>query len=38
MLAVPETFFLDREGQIVGKFAGGINAEQLRTFLEELLQ
>jgi cytochrome c biogenesis protein CcmG/thiol:disulfide interchange protein DsbE len=37
MLAVPETFFIDQEGQIVGKFAGGINSEQLRTFLEELL-
>jgi cytochrome c biogenesis protein CcmG/thiol:disulfide interchange protein DsbE len=38
MLAVPETFFLDRDGQIVGKFAGSINSEQLRKFLEELLQ
>jgi len=38
MLAVPETFFLDRDGQIVGKFAGAINSEQLRTFIEELLQ
>jgi cytochrome c biogenesis protein CcmG/thiol:disulfide interchange protein DsbE len=38
MLAVPETFFIDREGNIVGKFAGGINSEQLRTFIEELLQ
>jgi cytochrome c biogenesis protein CcmG/thiol:disulfide interchange protein DsbE len=38
MLAVPETFFIDREGQIVGKFAGAINSEQLRTFVEELLE
>ena len=38
MLAVPETFFIDREGQIVGKFAGAINSEQLRTFVEELLK
>jgi cytochrome c biogenesis protein CcmG/thiol:disulfide interchange protein DsbE len=38
MLAVPETFFLDRDGQIVGKFAGSINSEQLRTFLEELVE
>jgi len=38
MLALPETFFIDREGQIVGKFAGAITAEQLRTFIEELLR
>jgi len=37
-LGLPETFFIDREGQIVGKFAGAINSEQLRTFIEELLQ
>jgi cytochrome c biogenesis protein CcmG/thiol:disulfide interchange protein DsbE len=38
MLGVPETFFVDREGQIVRQFRGGINSEQLRTFLEELLE
>jgi len=38
MLALPETFFIDKEGQIVGKFAGAITAEQLRTFVEELLK
>jgi len=38
MLGVPETFFIDQEGQIVRKFKGGINSEQLRTFLEELLE
>jgi cytochrome c biogenesis protein CcmG/thiol:disulfide interchange protein DsbE len=38
MLGVPETFFIDREGQIVRQFKGGINAEQLRTFLGEVLE
>ena len=37
MLGVPETFFLDGEGQIVRRFEGGINSEQLRAFLEEVL-
>jgi len=37
-LGVPETFFIDREGQIVRQFMGPVNSEQLRAFLEELLE
>lgn len=37
MLGVPETFFIDQEGQIVRQFKGGINSRQLRAFLEELV-
>lgn len=37
MLAVPETFFINRDGMIVRKFAGAITIEQLRVFIDELL-
>ncbi len=37
-LGVPETFFIDREGQIVRQFKGAINSEQLRTSIDELLE
>jgi cytochrome c biogenesis protein CcmG/thiol:disulfide interchange protein DsbE len=37
MLAVPETFFINRDGMIVRKFAGAITIEQLRFFIDELL-
>jgi len=33
----PETFFIDRDGVIVQKFMGPLNAEQLSAFVEELL-
>ena len=35
---VPETFFIDREGKIGFKFVGPLKAEQLSTFVEELLR
>ena len=36
-LAHPETYFINREGEIIGKFVGPIAAEQLRVFVDELL-
>jgi cytochrome c biogenesis protein CcmG/thiol:disulfide interchange protein DsbE len=35
---VPETFFINRDGVIVLKFAGPLEAETLSAFVEELLQ
>ncbi|OGO09444.1 MAG: hypothetical protein A2Y61_04345 [Chloroflexi bacterium RBG_13_60_13] len=35
---VPETFFIDRDGVIVLKYAGPLGAESLSAFVEELLQ
>lgn len=34
----PETFFIDRDGVIVQRFMGPLNAEQLSASVEELLQ
>ena len=34
----PETFFINRDGVIVQKFMGPLNAEQLSASVEELLQ
>ena len=33
---IPETFFINRDGVIVLKFLGPLNAEQLSAFVEEL--
>ena len=35
---VPETFFINRDGVIVLKYAGPLNDEQLAAFVEELLR
>ncbi len=35
---MPETFFINRDGVMVQKFVGPLNAEQLSAFVEELLQ
>jgi cytochrome c biogenesis protein CcmG/thiol:disulfide interchange protein DsbE len=35
---VPETFFINRDGVIVLKFAGPLTVESLSAFVEELLQ
>lgn len=35
---VPETFFIDRQGKIILRFVGPLNAEQLATFVGELLR
>jgi cytochrome c biogenesis protein CcmG/thiol:disulfide interchange protein DsbE len=37
MSGVPESYFLDREGQIVRKWQGPLDDERLRAFLDELL-
>ena len=37
-MGTPETFFIDRDGVIVQKFMGPLNAEQLSASVEELLQ
>jgi hypothetical protein len=34
---LPETFFVDRQGQLVRKFIGPINERALRAAVEELL-
>ena len=36
-LAHPETYFINREGEIIGKFVGPITVEQLRVSVDELL-
>jgi cytochrome c biogenesis protein CcmG/thiol:disulfide interchange protein DsbE len=38
LTGLPETFFIDRQGQIVGKFVGPISERALRTAVEGLLQ
>ena len=35
---VPETFFLDRQGNIVAKFAGPMSAEDIRTNLQKAMK
>jgi cytochrome c biogenesis protein CcmG/thiol:disulfide interchange protein DsbE len=37
-MGTPETFLIDRDGVIVQKFMGPLNAEQLSASVEELLQ
>jgi cytochrome c biogenesis protein CcmG/thiol:disulfide interchange protein DsbE len=37
LTGLPETFFLDRDGQIVSKFVGPLNERALRTAVERLL-
>ena len=38
LTGLPETFFIDRQGQIVGKYVGPIGDRALRTAVEGLLQ
>ncbi len=35
---VPESYFIDRDGKVVIKFAGAMNAQQITAFLEEILK
>jgi thioredoxin-like negative regulator of GroEL len=37
MSGVPETYFVDRDGQIVRKWQGPLDEARLRAFLDELL-
>jgi cytochrome c biogenesis protein CcmG/thiol:disulfide interchange protein DsbE len=37
MTGVPESYFVDREGNIVAKIAGAMRASQLKTNLEKIL-
>ncbi|HLI28824.1 MAG TPA: TlpA disulfide reductase family protein [Chloroflexota bacterium] len=37
LTGLPETYFLDRQGQIVGKFVGPLTERALRTAVESLL-
>ena len=34
---IPEKFFIDRDGRVVKRFAGPMNASRLRSILDELL-
>jgi cytochrome c biogenesis protein CcmG/thiol:disulfide interchange protein DsbE len=38
MSGVPETYFVDRDGQIVRKWQGALDETRLRSYLDELLQ
>ena len=35
---VPESYFINREGKVVMKFAGAMNTTQITAFLEEILK
>lgn len=37
VFGIPETFFVDREGQIVRRWNGPLNEDKLRAFIEEIL-
>ena len=37
-LAHPETYFINREGEIIRKFVGPVRVDQLRALVEEVLQ
>ena len=38
VLGVPETFFINREGVIVGRWIGALNKEKLEAYVEDLLR
>jgi cytochrome c biogenesis protein CcmG/thiol:disulfide interchange protein DsbE len=38
MSGVPESYFVDRNGQLVRKWQGPLDANRLRSFLDELLR
>ena len=38
MGGVPETYFVDRDGQLVGKWQGALDEARLRSFLDDLLR
>jgi cytochrome c biogenesis protein CcmG/thiol:disulfide interchange protein DsbE len=38
MSGVPETYFIDREGQLVRKWQGALDEARLRSFLDDLLR
>jgi cytochrome c biogenesis protein CcmG/thiol:disulfide interchange protein DsbE len=38
MSGVPETYFVDREGQLVRKWQGALDEARLRSFLDDLLR
>jgi hypothetical protein len=38
MSGVPETYFVDRNGQLVRKWQGALDEPRLRAFLDDLLR
>ncbi len=37
LTGIPETYFIDRNGEVTRKWIGPFNGEELRTFLDEIL-